>query len=586
MIEREYQSECRRKIHAEFKEADSTLIVLPTGCGKTVIFSKVIRDFFPRKALVVAHRQELIYQAKDKIERSTGLRVEIEMGEKRAHMGADMLGKAANVLIATVQTLTAGWIGDTPGGRLDKFNPNDFGLLVCDEAHHFTSKSFRKVIEHFRSNHKLKVLGVTATPDRADEESLGQVFETVAFDYEIQQAITDGWLVPIEQTFVRVKDLDFSKVHTSGGDFNVKELSEIMEMERHLHDVVTPSIEIIGNKKALVFTSSVLQAQQLSDLFNRYKKGMSTWVCGATDKQERNIINERFKTGDIQVLCNCGTHTEGFDADRVEVVVMARPTKSRSLYAQMVGRATRPLAGIVDGPATAELRRAAIAVSPKPGCLVVDFVGNSGKHRLVSSFDILGGTITPEVLARATERALEIGKGKPIKTTEIIEQEKERERLRLEEEARKAALRASRAEYSRTRIDPFSVLGINKPADRAWDEGKKLSDKQMNVLRRAGLDPKSLSYSSAKHLIGEILRRWDNNLCTIGQANLLKRHGYDVNMSKEQATKTIDALSRNGWKRLAARPGGNPPPRRKVDGANKPSPVVAAVALQTEEVPF
>src|SRR6185369_10554713 len=166
------------------------------------------------------------------------------------------------------------------------------------------------------------------------------------------------------------------------------------------------------------FTASVVQAEACCNILNRAVPGMAEWVCGATEKKKRAEILERFAHGRTAVVCNCGVLTEGFDDPGVEVVIMGRPTKSRSLYSQMVGRSTRPLPGVVDGPETAEERRAAIAASAKPSCLVVDFVGNAGRHKLVTSADILGGKVSEAALELAMERALKAGG--PVNMTEAL----------------------------------------------------------------------------------------------------------------------------------------------------------------------
>ena len=211
---RPYQSAASDAIFKEWQDNDSTLVVMPTGGGKTILFADVIRRVFPRRALVIAHREELIFQARDKIERVTGLKASVEMGEYGAEGG---LFGTARVVVSTIQTQCSGGDG---GGRMTKFDPSQFGLLIIDEAHHATSPTYRRVIDYYRTNPALKVLGVTATPDRADEQALGQVFQSVAFDYEVLDAIHDGWLVPIEQQMVHVEGLDYSSIRTTAGDLN------------------------------------------------------------------------------------------------------------------------------------------------------------------------------------------------------------------------------------------------------------------------------------------------------------------------------------------------------------------------------
>ena len=560
---RPYQLAAADAIFKEWQENDSTLVVMPTGGGKTILFADVIRRVFPRRALVIAHREELIFQARDKIQRVTGLQADVEMGEYRADGG---LFDAARVVVSTIQTQCSGGDG---GGRMAKFDPARFGVLIIDEAHHATSPSYRRVIDYYRTNSALKVLGVTATPDRADEEALGQVFQTVAFDYEVQDAIHDGWLVPIQQQMVHVEGLDYSSIRTTAGDLNGGDLAAVLEAEKNLQQMASASVDIIGQRRALVFTASVKSAEMTAEIFNRHRTNMAAWVCGKTDKEERRKILARFAAGKIQVVCNCGVLTEGFDDPGVEVVIMGRPTKSRSLYSQMVGRSTRPLPGVVDGPETAEARKAAIAASAKPSCLVVDFVGNAGRHKLVTSADILGGKFSDEAIEKAVMKAREAGK--PVnmaKELDLAEEElrEQREQARLAEIARRANLVAT-ARFTTQSVDPFDVLHLEPTKARGWDQGRQLSEKQRTLLAKQGINPDQVSFTEAKQLIAEIFRRWNGNLCSFKQAKVLKKYGFETNVSFEQASATIDALARNRWRKpevgvqrseVSAPPQGNP----------------------------
>ncbi len=553
MILRPYQSAASDAIFTEWQERDSTLVVMPTGGGKTVLFADVIRRVFPRRALVLAHREELIFQARDKIQRVTGLRADVEMGDYRAEGG---LFGAARVVVSTIQTQCSGGDG---GGRMAKFDPARFGVLIIDEAHHATSPSYRRVIDYYRTNPALKVLGVTATPDRADEEALGQVFQSVAFDYEVLDAIHDGWLVPIEQQMVHVEGLDYSSIRTTAGDLNGGDLAAVLEAEKNLQQMAAASLAIIGQRRALVFTASVKAAEMTAEIFNRHHANMASWVCGKTEKDERRSVLAAFAAGKRQVVCNCGVLTEGFDDPGVEVVIMGRPTKSRSLYSQMVGRSTRPLPGVVDGPETAEARRAAIAASAKPSCLVVDFVGNAGKHKLVTSADILGGKVSDEAVELAIGKAKQAGQA--VNMTKALDEAEEelkqqREQARLAEAARRAQLVAT-ARFTTQQVDPFDVLALNPVKGRGWDTGRQLTEKQRSMLSKQGINPDGISFSEGKQLIAEIFRRWDGKLCSFKQAKVLRKYGYPTEVSFAEASATIDALAKSGWVRAGGSATGN-----------------------------
>lgn len=553
-VMRDYQSEAGNAIFKEWEDVTSTLLVFPTGCGKTLVFSWVIDQALKKddkkRALVIAHREELIWQARDKITRVTGLECGIEMGDLHVH---NSLFGNTPVIISTIQTQGSG-NGDRL--RMGRFNPKDFSVLVIDEAHHATSPSYRALIHYYKFNNpQIKILGVTATPDRTDEEALGQVFDSVAFDYEILDAIHDGWLVPIDQQFVHIDGLDFSQVRTTAGDLNGADLAAIMESERNMQGVAGASIEIIGERRAIVFTASVKQAEAVSNILNRHRQGMSEWVCGSTNKDVRRDMLKRFQSGNIQVIANCGVLTEGFDDPGVAVIIMARPTKSRSLYAQIAGRGTRPLEGIVDPLPTPDERRAAIAASAKPSCLLVDFVGNSGRHKLMTSADILGGKVSDEAIVRAVANAHKKGAaGGAVRMSDELDQaaeeiRQEAEQRRLVEEARKTKLVAN-VRYSSKEVSPFDIFQISPVKERGWDNARVLSEKQRSVLLRRGINPDKLSYSQGKALITEMFRRFDKKLATLAQLKVLAKYGYsNPEITFDDASKTIDAIAKNGWRR-------------------------------------
>lgn len=535
---RPYQITAGNRAFEEWRENTSTLIVCPTGSGKTTIFCDIARRFLPGRSLVLAHREELIFQANERME-SFGIKTDIEMADLTATTG--LFGRSQCVL-ATVQTMIK---------RMSRFDPNEFALLIVDECHHGTADSYVKILDYFKSNTDLRILGVTATPDRADEEALGQIFDSVAFDYEILDAIHDGWLVPIDQQVVHIADLDFSQVRTTAGDLNGADLAAVMEQEQNVQGIVGSAIELIGDKQTILFASSVVHAEKACEVFNRHREGMAAFVCGATDKEQRRERINNFKTGKTQVLTNVGIATEGADFPSVAIILMGRPTESRCLYAQMAGRALRPLPGIVDPFEMADERKLAIANSPKTSALLVDFVGNSGRHKLVTSADILGGKVSDEAISMAKEIASKAkGQVRMVEVLEAAEEElrQEQERRRLAEEARRARLIA-KVKYSTRNINPFDVLDISPVKERGWDHGKTLSEKQRSLLLKIGVDGDAMPYAQAKQILNEQFRRWDKKLATIKQVALLKKHGVPgaTEITMKTASSIIDRIAQNHW---------------------------------------
>jgi superfamily II DNA or RNA helicase len=533
------QADCVTNIFAEFQDGSSTLAVMPTGTGKTVVIAGVVERWPNGRMLVVAHREELIRQNREKIQRFAGIDCDVEMAEQRA----DQCGfyQRCPVVVTSIQTMCR-------DSRHSRFRPEDFSLLVIDEAHHACADTYRRVIEYFSQNPNLKILGVTATPDRADERALGQIFKTVAFDYSIIQAIDDGWLVPIQQQFIQIEGLDLSSVKTTAGDLNAKQLGAILEQEKILHEYAWPTIEQAQGEKTLMFAASVDQAEQLSGIFNRHQAGCSRWICA---DQTRCTHDERvealagFTNGDFQFLVNCGILLEGYDEPSIKVVAVARPTKSRSLYAQMIGRGTRPLTGIVDGMGEAIDRRLAIARSGKPSLLILDYVGNSGRHKLIHSGDVLGGDYDDDVIAEAAKE-VQAKSNRNERADMLVElraaEERKRQRILHAKQV------TAKAKYQSFSVDPFAVYDILPKREPGWFAGKKPTEKQLAFLDKAGIPTKDLSFCRASQLIEETIKRRDKKLCTFKQARILRKHGFDADNAGFSAASTIiDTIVKSGW---------------------------------------
>lgn len=538
---RPYQLEAVEAVEEAWLTHVSALIVMATGLGKTVTFAHIIHRNPHGRTMVIAHREELIRQGAAKIDAVTGQACEIEMADQRA----DFYGfNPGRVVVASKDTLHE--------KRLARFNPADFTRLIIDEAHHAVADSYRRIIDHFTQNPKCKVLGVTATPDRLDEQALGKVFDSCAFVYDIVDGINDGWLTPISQRLVSVDSLDFSKIHTLAGDFNGRELAELMEYEENLHKVADPIMKLARWKKTLVFAASVAHAERLAEILNRHRLNSARMVSGKTPKEDRAAILNDYKAGRFQFLVNVGVFTEGFDEPSIEMVVVARPTESRALYAQMIGRGTRPLPGLIDDKPEASDRLDAIARSKKPCLEVLDFEGNAGRHKLITVADVLGGNYDDDIIADANKAAREAGM--PMDMLEALaaaqrERHAQKERERLHALAKRNALKGS-AEFSTQTVDPFNVLDLEPWRARGWDHDEPASEKQTTFLERAGVPTAGLTKRKASQIMSEVIHRRNTGLCTYKQAAILKKHGHDGHTTFEKAREIIDALAANGWKRM------------------------------------
>ncbi len=436
---RPYQDEAKSEVLLKLATHHSTLVEMATGLGKTVMGAFIV-DEWPGRCLWIAHRDELIRQAADAIERITGRPVAVEMGRDRAE---DAL-YGTKVTVASVQTLAR-------AKRRERFHPDHFSLIVIDEGHHAAAVTYREVLDYFAS---AKRLFITATPKRKDGVALETVCESVAYQYGIEPAINDGWLVPVKQTVVKVEGLDFSRARTVAEDFNEADLEKILLEEEPLHKMVSSGFELIGNRQALWFCVTVAHAKATAAVLSRYAgESAVRFLSGDTPKEDRRYAVEEYRAGRIQHLLNCALFLEGFDAPATSAIVMGRPTKSLALYTQVLGRGTRPLPGIVEGILHAEQRKQAIAMSDKPHMTVIDYAGNAGRHKIIQAVDVLGGkhdAPTRDYARKTLEEektAAEIG--------DILERSALEMALEAEEDRRRAKITA-KAEYQTYDVDPFT----------------------------------------------------------------------------------------------------------------------------------
>ena len=546
MILRPYQDEAVQSALDVFDAKQSALIVLPTGCGKTVVAANIAKHYMDLgKILWIAHREELIFQGQDTLERVTGQNADIEMADAWATAG--LFG--SKIVVSTIQTQISG----TNGGRMTRFNPDEFSLVVVDECHHAPSDSYRTMLEHYKQNSNVKILGLSATPDRLDEKALGQIFNDVAFDYGILDAINDGWLVPVKELPVSILDLDYSTVGSVAGELNGKDLARVLEEDKILYGMATPILDLCGDDKTLIFTASVVQAERMCSILNNEKPGSAEHVSAGTPKEVRRDLFARYKSRDFQYLANVGIATEGWDEPDVRYIAMARATKSRMLYAQVMGRMMRCLPGVVDGENldTPEKRRAAIAASDKTECTILDFAGNAGKHKLVHPADVLGGTYSDEVVTRATENIERDGKPADL-ASELEKAERElarRHRLRQETEARKHI--KGKSLYKVGSTDPFDVLDLVPCREPGWHKGRKPSDRQRAALEKFGINVhEDMSFTHASQLLDKLITRSKAGLPTYKQTKLLQGKGFGDELSQltfRQASAIIDQIAKAKW---------------------------------------
>lgn len=349
------------------------LIKLPTGMGKTVVFCSVPEYFgFNKRLMILVHREELASQAAEKAAIwNTGKTVGIEMADSEAGN--------SDIVVASVAT-----IGKKSSSRLQLFNPKDFDALVIDEAHHATAKSYLNVISHFDVHNDISrlLLGVTATPNRSDGEGLNKVFQEIVYDYSLLDGIEDGWLAPLRGIRISSQtDLDI--VSSLAGDFNQGELDTAINQETRNRLIADSWLEHAAGKQTIAFTSSVNHAIGLANAFKgKGVKAEAIW--GEDNARESKLAKHRNR--EIQVICNVGILTEGYDDWRIECIIDAAPTKSETKYVQMIGRGTR----IQEGIGNMKEAIANNVVLQKKDCLILDIVDNTTKHSLVTLPTLFG----------------------------------------------------------------------------------------------------------------------------------------------------------------------------------------------------
>jgi superfamily II DNA or RNA helicase len=522
-----YQLEGETAVHASHATNKSTLVVAATGTGKSVLFSRVALKYTTsyKRVLCLAHRKELVQQNAATLQWVTGEPVDIEMAEEWA-------GNRSRVVSASVQTMSQ-------PRRLERWDPGHFDLIIADEAHHFLSPTFKRILDHFTG----KVLGVTATPDRGDEKALGRVFGDVAYVFDIVNGIEQGYLVPIRGRSVTIQDIDISHISKTQGDLAAGELDN--EMVRHVESIINKTLELEPNRRGIWFWPGVQSAELAADRINAIRPGSCGFICGDTPKEERDRILQDFKSGKLQHLSNCAIFVEGTDIPTADMIVMGRPTLSRAFYAQCIGRGLRVLAGLVDyihGKEGADARRALVAASAKSHCVVIDFCGNAGKHSLITPEDLLGGSYTDDEVKKAKELAKELPE---LETLELLDA------ARRELKAMMARIE-SRVKAKVTSFDPFSTLHLKEPPrqQELYREPITLGQQQRlsQRFRMTGEKMQGLSKLEAQKLIGTLEKRQNLGLASLAQLHTLQKYGIDqINISFTTASRMINYISSTGW---------------------------------------
>lgn len=510
---RPYQQEAREAVERDWADRFlRTLLVLPTGCGKTIVFSKIVEDMVRsgRRCLILAHRGELLDQAADKLLQATGLRCSVEKAEETC------LDSWYRVTVGSIQSLMR-------EKRLGQFPADYFDVIVVDEAHHALSDGYQRVLTYFE---EARVLGVTATPDRGDMRNLGQYFEHLAYEYTLPRAIKDGYLCPIKAVTIPLT-LDLSHVGVQAGDFKNADIDTALDP--YLHQIAQEMRTYCENHKTVVFLPLVRTSQKFCRLLNA--QGFRAAEVNG-NSQDRGSILKDFDEGKYNVLCNSMLLTEGWDCPSVDCVVVLRPTKVRSLYSQMVGRGTRLFPG-------------------KEDLLLLDFLWHTERHELCHPANLI--CESDEVARKMTENIEAAGCPVDIEEAE----KKASEDVVAQREESLANQLAEMRSRKRKLVDPLQFEMSIQAADLSsyvpsfgWEMGPP-SDQQRATLEKLGIFPDEIETAGkATLLLDRLAKRRVEGLTTPKQIRFLEGKGFQHvgQWQFETAKHMIDRIAANGWR--------------------------------------
>lgn len=513
---RPYQQQAKDAIFSEWENGiKKTLLVLPTGCGKTIVFAKVAEECVKggSRVLILAHRGELLDQAADKIGKSTGLGCATEKAEQTC------LGSWFRIVVGSVQSMMR-------EKRLNQF-PNDyFNTIIIDEAHHCISDSYQKVLRHFPD---AEVLGVTATPDRGDMQNLGTVFESLAYEYTLPKAIKEGYLSPIKAVTIPLK-IDMSAVGVQSGDFKSGDIATALDP--YLESIAEEMEKYCSNKKTVVFLPLVKTSQKFRDILNNH--GFKAAEVNG-DSKDRAEILEAFDKDQYNVLCNSMLLTEGWDCPSVDCIVVLRPTKVRSLYCQMVGRGTR--------------------LSPetnKDHLLLLDFLWHTERHELYHPASLI--CESAEVAQKMTENmekdagcVIDIEEAEKTASEDVVAQREEALAKQLSEMKRRKKRLVDPLQFEMS-IQAEDLSGY-VPAF-GWEMAPP-SDGQKKTLEKLGILPDAIENAGkASKILDRLDKRRREGLTTPKQIRFLESRGFQHvgTWQFETAKNMIDRIAGNGWR--------------------------------------
>lgn len=325
----DYQVEAVNNILDAFKVTNKIMLQMPTGTGKTEVFCEIIRNKIYQKSgtkrvLILVHRRHLVKQINKRL---------LKFGLNSGIIMAGEKPTSEQIQVASIQTVVRRDVINWP-------HPAQVALIVIDEAHHATSSTYKKIFKHYSRNQSIKYLGVTATPCKTDKTGFKDIFDQLIVSYSIKEFIQKNYLAGFRHLATRTRSFNSVKIDPISGDYAVEALGEHMSDYTIMSELIGAYKEHANNAKCIIFAASVKHSKNIVERF--LSEGITAEsIDSNTPENERKNILEKFENGKIQILSNYQIFTEGFDCPAIEVVMLARPTKSFPLYLQMIGRAIR-----------------------------------------------------------------------------------------------------------------------------------------------------------------------------------------------------------------------------------------------------
>lgn len=487
---RPYQAAAVDAAMRELSARRRAVVVMATGGGKTIVFACIAEHWRSRgRVLVLAHREELISQAADKIGASTLLTTGIEQADRRVRQ------PLPDVVIASVQTLAS-------ARRREAFARDAFDLVIVDECHHAAADSYRTVLDYFAGAARL---GVTATPDRGDGSPLSPVLGQTVYRYPLRRAVRDGYLVDVRRRVELLAGLDLARVSVRAGDYDAAELEAEMVKAPAVAAVADSILRHVGERPAVLFCAGVLHSKAVAAALAARKPGCATFASG----EERDGV-AALVSGRVQILCNADLTTEGFDHPPVALIGLVRPTKSIGRATQQVGRGTRLHPG-------------------KSDLVVVEFVSANAAEQ-VSTVDVVGSDLPPRV-RQAAETMLDRQPSLSVLDA-------------LERAAAAAGTAAIAPRRDRAVVDPMKiVLGLDGMVMVPPTPGARAATSaQIERLEAAGLRPAGLDIRQAQYLIQGLQWRQHHRRSSPAEALDLCRFGFDPDCTATEAARCLSQM--------------------------------------------